>query len=234
MFGESTKILLIEDNPADTLCFRKILSDKEQFSAQLECPDCVASACDLLQSDHGFDLIVLDLGLPDSNALETFRKIHAHAPDVPAIILTGMDDAETAMQILREGAEDYLVKSDLSSALMIRSMRHAVERHRTRDALRKNEESLRQAQRFLTNVLASIQYGISILDNYLNILCVNPAVEAIFAHGMPVVGKKCFEAYHSRNSPCKICPAQETLATGQPSRRTDSSKRKRQRGAKMD
>jgi DNA-binding NarL/FixJ family response regulator len=69
MFGESRKILLIGDNPLDTLCVRNILSDKEQFSAQLECTDCLASACDLLQADHGFDLIVLDLGLPDNTVV---------------------------------------------------------------------------------------------------------------------------------------------------------------------
>ena len=216
MFGESTRILLVEDNPVDTLCFRKILSDKEQFSAQLECANCLAAACDLLQADHGFDLIVLDLGLPDSNDLETFRRIHTLASDVPVIILTGMDDAETAMQILREGAEDYLVKSDLSSALLTRSMRHAVERHRVREALRKSEASLRQSERFLTNVLASIQDGISILDTDYNILRVNPKLEAIMAHAAPLVGKKCFEAFHNRTSPCSVCPAAETLKTGHP------------------
>ena len=193
-----------------------MLSDNEEFSAQLVCADCLASACDLLQADHGFDLIVLDLGLPDSNALETFRKIHTHAPDVPVIILSGMDDAQTAMQILREGAEDYLVKGDLSSALLIRSMRHAVERHRTRDELRKSEASLRQSERFLTNVLASIQDGISILDTDYNILRVNPKLEAIMAHAAPLIGKKCFEAFHNRTSPCTVCPAKETLKTGEP------------------
>ncbi len=217
MSGESRKILLVEDNPVDTLCVCKILSDTEEFLAQLECSDCLASACDLLQADHGFDLIVLDLGLPDSNALETFRKIHAQAPDVPVIILSGMDDAQTAMQILREGAEDYLVKGDLSSALLIRSMRHAVERHRTRDELRKSEASLRQSERFLTNVLASIQDGITILDTDFNILRVNPRLEAIMAHAAPLVGKKCFEAFHNRTSPCSVCPANETLKMGAPS-----------------
>ena len=110
MFGESRKILLVEDNPVDTLCVRNMLSDNEEFSAQLECADCLASACDLLQADHGFDLIVSDLGLPDSNALETFRKIHSLAPNVPIIVLPAWMTPETAMQILSEGAEDYLVK----------------------------------------------------------------------------------------------------------------------------
>ena len=93
-------------------------------------------------------------------------------------------------------------------------MRHAVERHRAREELRKSEASLRQSERFLTNVLASIQDGISILDTDFNILRVNPKLEAIMAQAAPLVGKKCFEAFHNRTSPCTVCPAQETLKTG--------------------
>ena len=78
------------------------------------------------------------------------------------------------------------------------------------------EEDLRQSERFLTNVLASIQDGISILDTEFNIVRVNPRLESIMAHAMPVVGKKCFEAYHGLCAPCPICPARETLKTGEP------------------
>ena len=120
------------------------------FPFLVECADDLASALDRLNRANGFDLALIDLALPDSFGLDTFRKIHSHAPDIPAIILTGSDNDEEAAKALSEGAEDYLVKEDLSSSLLIRSMRHAVERHRARKALQQSNESLRRANRALT------------------------------------------------------------------------------------
>lgn len=76
------------------------------------------------------------------------------------------------------------------------------------------EETLEENERFLSNIFDSIQDGISILDKDMNILRVSPTMERWYAHAMPLVGKKCYEAYHCHKSPCRVCPTRTTLATG--------------------
>ncbi|MBU1124936.1 MAG: PAS domain S-box protein, partial [Candidatus Omnitrophica bacterium] len=80
--------------------------------------------------------------------------------------------------------------------------------------LKHTVEALREGERFLSNVFSSIKDGISILDKDLNIIRVNSEMEQWYAHAMPLVGKKCFQAYHSHHSPCTICPTKHTLTNG--------------------
>ncbi len=79
-----------------------------------------------------------------------------------------------------------------------------------------SEDALHESERFLSDIFASIQDGISILDTDLNIVRVNPAMERWYSHAMPLAGKKCFEAYHGTVNPCKSCPTIQTLQSGQP------------------
>ncbi len=78
---------------------------------------------------------------------------------------------------------------------------------------RQVERTLREGERFLASIFDSIQDGISILDASLNIVSVNSTMESWYAHAMPLLGKKCYEAYHGRNKPCEICPSCQTLKT---------------------
>ena len=73
---------------------------------------------------------------------------------------------------------------------------------------------LQESEHFLSNIFTSIQDGLSILDTELNVVQVNPAMEQWYRHAMPLAGKKCYEAYHRRNSPCDVCPSRQTLDTG--------------------
>ncbi len=79
---------------------------------------------------------------------------------------------------------------------------------------KKTEEALMQQERFFSSLFSSIQDGISILDKEMNIIRVNPAMEKWYAHAMPLIGKKCYEAYHCRSSHCEICPTIRSLNTG--------------------
>ena len=79
------------------------------------------------------------------------------------------------------------------------------------------EEELRHNEHFLSGIFSSIQDGISVLDPQMNIVRVNPAMEEWYRYAVPLAGKKCFEAYHSRTEPCEICPVRETLKTGESS-----------------
>ena len=73
---------------------------------------------------------------------------------------------------------------------------------------------LKEQERFLSSIFESIQDGICVVDTHLVIQAVNPMMERCYAHAMPLVGKKCYEAYHGASAPCEICPTQETLKTG--------------------
>jgi PAS domain S-box-containing protein len=86
------------------------------------------------------------------------------------------------------------------------------------DGLNQAQEQLKTSERFLNNIFASIQDGISILDKEYTILRVNSTMEQVYAHTVPLVGKKCYQAYHGRSEPCEVCPSRSTLATGKPAR----------------
>ncbi|MBE9042708.1 response regulator [Oscillatoriales cyanobacterium LEGE 11467] len=79
-----------------------------------------------------FDLVLLDLSLPDCNGLDGFRQIYAKAPQIPTIVLSNFDDADRAVEAVREGAQDYLVKGQIDSRLLVRSICYAIERQRLR------------------------------------------------------------------------------------------------------
>ena len=96
-----------------------------------------------------FDVILLDLALPDSQGLETFFTMHAHAGDVPIVVLSGYDDEATAVKAVQAGRQDYLVKGQVDDNLLVRSIRYAIERsrrHRAEEALRDASEEFRAAQ----------------------------------------------------------------------------------------
>ena len=80
--------------------------------------------------DGGVDVVLLDLGLPDGQGFDAFKKVQAHAPAVPVVVLTGFDDETLAVEAIRHGAQDYLVKGDVDSKVLYRAVRYSVERKR--------------------------------------------------------------------------------------------------------
>jgi len=123
------KILLVEDSPADSRLLWEMLRDsgiKDRFS--LDPAVTLKEALGQLSSKK-FDLVLLDLMLPDSAGLDTFRAVRKAYPDVPVVLLTGLSDETFAARAVREGAQDYLVKGQVDAAQLVRSMRYAIERH---------------------------------------------------------------------------------------------------------
>jgi two-component system cell cycle response regulator len=130
------RVLLIEDNPDDVeVVKRSLRSDRQSYS--IKTVDRVAASLPTLDEKKA-DLILLDLGLPDSTGLESFDRLRAQAPDVPVIILTGENDLETARDAVRKGAQDYLIKGQLEGNLLLHAVYYAAERH----ALHKELEEL--------------------------------------------------------------------------------------------
>jgi len=125
--------LLIEDNPGDTRLIREMLAEIEPSDFEMEWADSLRGGLRRL-SRGGIDVILLDLTLPDSRGFDTFTKAHSRASQVPIIVLTGLDDESVAVKAVAEGAQDYLVKSELSSSLLARSIRYALARRRAEEA----------------------------------------------------------------------------------------------------
>lgn len=133
--SEDIRILLVEDNPGDVRLIREALNEVRHAHIKMEHADCLQAAQTILTAQE-FDLILLDLSLPDSSGLATVEKTSDAAPDTPIVILTGLDDVNTGIQAVRAGAQDYLVKGEVTGHLLVRAIRYAIERQRMKAALR--------------------------------------------------------------------------------------------------
>jgi DNA-binding NtrC family response regulator len=123
------RVLLVEDDPADARLFQAMLALESKDEFQLARVGRLAEALGNLKG-QGYDLVVSDLGLPDSQGLPTFLSLQAQAPQLPIVVLSGQEDEEMAVKAVQEGAQDYLVKTQVSGPLLARSLRYAIERKR--------------------------------------------------------------------------------------------------------
>lgn len=128
MREDRVTVLLVEDDLEDRYL---MCEDLKPMASRYEvvCADRLQGAMEQVAS-HSFDVIMLDLGLPDSQGLETFIRLHEKAPDVPVVVITGQDDDDTAMEALKAGAQDYLVKGKSGPEVLRRSIRYSIERQR--------------------------------------------------------------------------------------------------------
>jgi len=132
-FSQPLHALLIEDNSSDAELIHELLSEatEDTKSAQISIEQeetLLEGMRRYAENDGTFDVILLDLGLPDSQGLETFTKLAERASRTPIIILTGLDDVDLALETVRRGAQDYLVKGRHDGEILLRAIRYAVER----------------------------------------------------------------------------------------------------------
>ncbi len=123
------KLLLIEDDPADTELFKDILSDIRHATIDIACANRLSSAFKYLE-DGSIDVILTDLDLPDSHGLDTVININEKFLEVPVIVLSGFDHEDLAIESVKLGAQDYLIKGQIDADRLIRSIRYSIERHR--------------------------------------------------------------------------------------------------------
>lgn len=148
MESQKCRILLVEDDPDDVWVMRSLLGDRWDGPFELINVELLSAGIRRCAEDV-FDVVLLDLALPDSRGLETFIAMHAHAAGVPIVVLSGYDDELTAMKAVQAGAEDYLVKGQVNDNLLVRSIRYAIERNRrnrAEEALANTSEEFRAAQ----------------------------------------------------------------------------------------
>ena len=141
------KVLLVEDNRAEAELIEELLLETNggrQVSQRLSVSstDSLSKAQQLLLNEK-FDVILLDLSLPDSQELTTIVQIQEYSVNTPIVVLTARNDEELALQSIQAGAQDYLVKRKIDSELLMRSIRYAIERQHNQEALRKSEDKYR-------------------------------------------------------------------------------------------
>lgn len=139
----SKRILLVEDDDK----FARVLS-KQLEKNNYEVTHC-SNLSDSLDSiiECEFDLVLLDLGLPDSSGLKTYDKIFKVKSDVPVVVLTGLDDEEIAIKAVKKGAQDYLVKGEVDNRMLLHCLGYAIERSKLLFRLKKLQELVLQSER---------------------------------------------------------------------------------------
>lgn len=159
------KVLVAEDNEGDLHLLYEALSDCGA-SAQLTAVKSLSDAVSQARSGQ-FELLLLDLGLPDSSGLEALRTVLREAPEIPVVVITGLDDENIAKQAVREGAQDYLIKGEWirqgGYRALLRSLQYAVGRQRTLTALR---ATARNRMMFLASASHELRTPITIIRDY--------------------------------------------------------------------
>jgi len=156
MSDKHTKILLIEDNPGYVRLVQTMLAVPGQVEYQIECADRLSTGLEQLGKGE-IDVVLLDLGLPDSQGLDTLNRVRVQAPAVPIVVMTGLDDETVAVQAMRQGAQDYLIKGEVDSKTLYRVTRYAVERKWAEEALRKSEEKYHSEQKEMQLQLVRVE-----------------------------------------------------------------------------
>lgn len=145
------RVLLVEDNEDDALLIRETLSE----TIEIERAERLSTALEQLATGR-FDAVLLDLSLPDARGLDTIGRVHSQAPGVPIVVLTGLNDEEAAVKAVERGAQDYLIKGHTDGALLTRSLRYAMQRHRAEETLRERNRELLILKRISETILGSL------------------------------------------------------------------------------
>lgn len=168
--GDPLHVLLVEDNPNDATLIERHLSGAgtELLPRRIEMQheERLTDALETIDSG-GIDLLLLDLGLPESTGLETFDRIKDRLTDLPVIVLTGLRDEEAAVDVLKQGAQDYLNKGSIDREQLIKSIRYALERQERESELRQTSEQLEVLNRILRH---DLQNDIQVLIGWLDTL----------------------------------------------------------------
>jgi PAS domain S-box-containing protein len=205
MNDQVTRVLLVEDNPGDARLIREMLAEAGNKDFDIEWVSQLSQGLERLAAGK-VDLVLLDLGLPDSQGIETFFKAYAHAPEVPFVLMTGLDDETLALTAVRQGAQDYLVKGATDASTLLRAIRYATER-------KSAERTIEAERKKLYSLLNSMPVFVHLKAADYKIRFANRRFIKVF--GEPG-DKPCYEVLRGRIEPCEDCRSFEVLKTKVP------------------
>ncbi len=164
-------VLLAEDNPGDAQLFDKLLKEYDS-GTKLARVTSVASAREYIAQAPYLNAVFFDLSLPDASGLGSLRSVNDVAPHTPVIVLAGPDDEELAMQAVREGADDYLIKSETDARVLKKTLCHSVERKQTQDPLQREKS-------FSAALLRNSYDGVAVVSGSGRFKFISPAMRSI-------------------------------------------------------
>ncbi|MDS0473838.1 bacterio-opsin activator domain-containing protein [Natrinema sp. 1APR25-10V2] len=150
--AEALHILLIEDNPGDARLIQEMLRDTEELAQRVSPTEATGQAPEISRQtrlEEGLtaveseppDIVLLDLNLPDSEGLATLETVHEEIGETPIVVLTGVRDQQVGVKAIQRGAQDFLVKDEVTSELLVRTIHHAIERaHQERERRQQREQ----------------------------------------------------------------------------------------------
>ena len=215
MSEKPIKVLLIESDPIDARLVRKYLLELASVPSTLNWVKSLAEGIDALSRD-AYSILLLDLNLPDSRGLATVKGIMDCNPKIPVLVLTGYDEKYLAIQTLHEGAEDYIVKNDLTNHHLINSIRNVIERYSIRQELREKNEELENICKNFFNLVGMQADGVVVVDargiiRYMNPVAMDlldfqfdPLADTPFTYGVKEDRVLDVEIYRKRKPPCLI------------------------------
>ncbi len=170
MTPDPIRVLLVEDNPGDARLIREVLSEGVGIRFDITQVPTLEDATGHLAADGRFDLILLDLSLPDARGWDTIRRAREAAPDIPIVVLSGLDDEELALQAVQAGIQDYLVKGQIEGSVLTRILRHAIERHRLSRELWERTRQLEEGERRFRALVENSSDALALVDGKGKIL----------------------------------------------------------------
>jgi len=163
---QSIRLLLVEDNPGDARLIQEMLKDVANMELRIQHAATLKDGLQYLgDPEKPLDAVLLDLGLPDSQGFDTFTRVQEKAEAFTVIILSGLNDVDMALHAVRNGAQDYLVKGQISGELLLRSIRHAIERDEADRLLRESRERYQSLVDMMPDAIMVHQNGLVAFAN---------------------------------------------------------------------
>ncbi|HEX8438102.1 hybrid sensor histidine kinase/response regulator [Archangium sp.] len=156
--GRALRLLLVEDNPGDARLLQEELKEVPSVRFEVRHVTRLADAVQVVE-EPGLDVVLLDLSLPDGHGLSNIERLLQASPALPVVVLTGTDDEQLAVKAVHAGAQDYLVKGQVTGPLLVRALRYAIERKRAEEGL-KREEAARQTAVFREQFLGILGHDL--------------------------------------------------------------------------
>jgi PAS domain S-box-containing protein len=214
---QKLKILIVEDDIVDRKLLQRLLSQSTLSISDIKSAECLDTALGFLDKEH-FDIVFLDLGLPDSQGLDSFTAIHAKTPNVPVIVLSGLGDEETAVTAVKKGVQDYFVKGQVEGNLLTRAVRYAIERKHI-------SKILDEKQKNIEAIFDAAPIGMMLIDENKVVKRVNDAVKQLLNKDYPqIINQRfgdalgCTNTFNSEkgcgnNPACEVCQLHKTINT---------------------